>query len=159
MENVTQLKNKALTHMLNAGYPIKEEVLLDVDDKLPFMGYTTERDGKTLIVIAGWSLKSDMSMGLIIHELSHVYRTETKHPSHNFSLHNKVLLKVLNNKKVYPYQQEIVHTIINNLQDLYADDISFAVYIKDSHKENLNECCYRFRRKRNKLGQCRHNSQ
>lgn len=133
------LQTQALSLMQNAGYPIQEEVLLEVDDNLPFMGYTSERNGKTLIVVSGWSLTSDMSMGLIIHELSHVYRTETNHPSHNFSLHNKVLQKVFEGKKAYPYQQEITHTIINNIQDLYADDISFAVYIKEAQKENLNE--------------------
>src|SRR5690242_4061708 len=124
MQKVEELRRHALALMAEKGFGIAEDVQISVDEKLPFMGYTTEKNGKTVIVIAGWSLKSDMSMGLIIHELSHVYRTQAGHPSHNTALHNQVLFEVLGKKRVYPYQQESLHNIINNLQDLYADDIS-----------------------------------
>ncbi|CAN5125404.1 hypothetical protein BH09PAT1_BH09PAT1_2610 [soil metagenome] len=139
MSHLDELKIKALSLMEAGGYPIKEEISLEVDEKLPFMGYTTERNGKTVIVIAGWSLKSEMSLGLTIHELSHVYRIETSHPSHNQTLHNRVLVDVLKGRTIYPYQKEILFNILNTIQDLYADDISFKVYIKEAQKENLSD--------------------
>jgi hypothetical protein len=125
--------------MADAGYAITQPIIFEVDDKLPFMGYTTERENKTVIVVAQWALKTDMVMGLLIHELSHVYRTESQHPSHNFALHNQVLNHLFKNRHPADYQTEILHKIINNVQDLYADDISFAVYIKDAKKDSINE--------------------
>jgi hypothetical protein len=138
MSEIDTLKKESLELMKQAGYPIKQEIQLQIDSSLPFMGYTTEKRGKTIIVISEWSLKTDMYMGLIIHELSHVYRTQSNHPSHNFSLHNEVLNEIFQDE-IPAYQREIISTIINNLQDLYADDISFAVYIKKEKKENLSE--------------------
>lgn len=138
MDKLQERSELALELMAEFGYPIEEEVLFEVDEKLPFMGYTTERDGKTLIVVAGWSLATDMSMGLIIHELSHVYRIQSFHPSHNSSLHSQVLHDFFHDTPIPQYQHEILHTIINHLQDLYADDISFEVYITKTN-ENINE--------------------
>ncbi len=133
MQNLEELKNHALQLMQSVGFPISEEISIALDEKLPFMGYTTERNGKPLIVVSKWAVSSDMLIGLLIHELSHVYRTETNHPSHNFALHNKVLHVVLGRRKLISYQQEIIHNIINSIQDLYADDIFFKVF-----KHNTN---------------------
>lgn len=133
-----ELKHNALSYMAESGYPIREAVLLEVDPTLPIMGYTTERNGKTLIVISEWSLATDMVMGLIIHELSHVYRTESGHPSHNFRLHTGVLQQLFGIEPPH-YRLEVVRNAINNLQDLYADDISFAVYKKHLQLPDLNE--------------------
>src|SRR5256886_9959543 len=59
--------------------------------------------------------------------MSHVYRIQTNHPSHN----GQILEEAVDNlgKKVVllDYQQKIVHDLINDIQDLYADDISFKV--------------------------------
>ena len=134
-----ELKKHALELMGKGGYPIKEDILLEADPKLPFMGYTTARNGKTVIVVAGWSLKTDMALGLIIHELSHVYRIETNHPSHNGSIHDFIVQKVLGTNMLLKYQADSLHAIINNLQDLYADDISFRVYIKEFKKVDLSD--------------------
>lgn len=128
MQSLEELKSHALGIMQSAGFPISEEITVASDEKLPFMGYTTERNGKPLIVVSKWALSSDMLIGLLIHELSHVYRTETNHPSHNFALHNKVLRTTLHRRKLLPYQQEIIRNIINSIQDLYADDVFFKVF-------------------------------
>lgn len=130
---VLKAANDALKLMRTGGYPILEEVVFEVDEKLQIMGYTTERDGKTLITVSGWSLKTDMVTGLLIHELSHVYRTQTFHPSHNFSLHNKVL------NKLGRGDSDTLRNIINHIQDIYADDISFPVYMEKHQKGNLSE--------------------
>jgi len=134
-----QLQDKALALMMTAGYPILDEVLFEVDDELPIMGYTTDRFGKTVIVVSGWSLKTGMALGLIIHELSHVYRTQTFHPSHNFALQNRVIRKTFKEKTLPPTLEDSVHNVINNIQDLYADDIAFEAYIKKSFHDDLNK--------------------
>ncbi len=135
----TEALEQALILMSDGGFPITEKVSIAVDKKLPFMGYTAEKNGHPLIVISQWALSSDMLTGLLVHELSHVHRIQANHPSHNSSLHNKVIQKVFKGKKLFPYQENTIHNIINNIQDLYADDISFLVYIKKSHPKNLNE--------------------
>jgi hypothetical protein len=128
MQNLEELKNRALLLMQSAGFPISEKISVAIDEKLPFMGYTTEKNGKPLIIVSGWAVSSEMLIGLLIHELSHIYRIETHHPSHDFAIHNKVLSLVLGKKKLLSYQQETIHNIINSIQDLYADDIFFKVF-------------------------------
>lgn len=128
MKNVEELKNEALDLMQSAGFPLSEEVSIEVDKKLPFMGYTTEKDGKPLIVVAQWAKDSDMLIGLLIHELSHIYRIETNHPSHNVALQNKAVSLVVGTKKRPAYQWEILHAVINSIMDLYADDIFFTIF-------------------------------
>lgn len=133
------LKEEALMLMAHGGFPIRGEVTIAVDEKLPFMGYTTQQDGHPLIVISQWSLQTGMVMGLIIHELSHVYRIETNHPSHNATLHARVIETITHGQKLFSYQQESMHSIINVLQDLYADDISFPVYIQKSQGDHIDD--------------------
>lgn len=134
MNDIDTLKNSALELMKINGYAIKEKVIVEVDERLPIMGYTTERNGMTLIVVSKWAVTSGGVTGLIIHEMSHVYRTESNHPSHNFSLHNRILNNVLMGRKMKSFQIEILRNTINNLQDLYADDISFSVYFRNEKK-------------------------
>ncbi len=135
---ITEILEQALILMSKSGFPITEDISITVDKDLPFMGYTMQKDGHPLIVVSKWALSSDMLTGLIVHELSHIYRTQTNHPSHSASLHNKVIQEIFGNKKLLPYRENTIHAIINNIQDLYADDISFVVYIKKSNNGNLN---------------------
>lgn len=137
-KQLEELKNQALDLMERAGYGIVEEVSVEEDPKLPYMGYTTERDGKTVVVVSGDALKSGMALNLLIHELSHVYRTQSGHPSHNYNFLTNILVWMMHGKVIEDYQEKIVHSIINHIQDIYADDISFAIFSKD-FSENLSE--------------------
>src|SRR5258706_14076011 len=110
MKDIEALKNHALGLMEDSGFPITEEIEIGVDEKLHIMGYTTEENGKPEIVVARWALQSDMLTGLLIHELSHIYRNETNHPSHNFDIHNKTIAMVLGNRKLQRYQEEIIQS-------------------------------------------------
>ena len=113
--------------MKSSGFSITEDIEIAVDENLRIMGYTTEERGKPEIVVAKWALQSNMLIGLLIHELSHIYRNETNHPSHNFVVHNKAIVIVFGNRKLHQYQEEILRSILNVIQDLYADDIFFRV--------------------------------
>jgi len=132
MQDIDAVKNRALDLMRKAGFPILEEIEIAIDEKLPFMGYTTQKNGKPLIVVSQWGATSEMGFGLVIHELSHIYRTETHHPSHNFALQEKVLQLIFGDKKLPLYQREIIHGAVNSIQDLYADDIFFKVFTTDT---------------------------
>jgi hypothetical protein len=127
MPTLNEFKDHALGLMKAKGFPIAEEVGIEVDEKLPFMGYTSEKNGKRVIVVSKWAHDSGMLMGLLIHEMSHIYRIETKHPSHNDALQNKAVNMLIGNKKLLSYQHEILFNIINSIMDLYADDIFFEV--------------------------------
>jgi hypothetical protein len=96
------------------------------------MGYTAHREQGHLIVVAGKALSSGLTEGLLVHELSHVYRTETDHPSHNRRLLNDVAAIISARFKIHArYQVRILQEVVNHVQDLYADDIAFQVFAKN----------------------------
>lgn len=134
-----ELKLQAIALLRTAGFAIDDSINVEIDEKLKFMGYTTEENGKPKIVVAGFTLKTGGALNLLIHELSHVYRSQTKHPSHNYEIISHITGWVTQGMLVQPYQQKILHAILNHLQDLYADDISFAVFKKNNDKNNLSE--------------------
>lgn len=122
----------ALRLMNDAGSTIKAAVRFVVDEKLPFMGYTTYQGQGHVIVVAGKALTSGMIEGLLVHELSHIYRTEANHPSHNRMLLSNVASLVSAKFKIHVmYQVKVLQEIVNHVQDLYADDIAFQVFAKN----------------------------
>ena len=128
------LKN-ALYMMEKAMLKINSPIKVMISKKLPFMGYTTEKDGRHLIVVSGKFVKSDLLECMLIHELSHVYRKETNHPSHNHRLLDEVIHSITRKHRITEqYQQIILHHIVRYIQDLYASDISFKVFKKNQDK-------------------------
>jgi len=128
--NADEALKSALNMMQQAGFRIDRDVEVAVDEKLPFMGYTSHRwqSQKHIIVVSGFALKSPMLEGLLTHELSHIYRTITDHPSHNETLIASLMHFFIDSHKLHrEYQQQILHQAINHVQDLYADDIAFKV--------------------------------
>ena len=83
-KKVKVAKDNALEIMKKAGYDIGDVVQVMVDPQLPFMGYTMPRgNDKYRIVVSGGSVDSGLLEGLLVHEMSHVYRMKTRHLSHN----------------------------------------------------------------------------
>lgn len=134
-----ELKNQALALMEAAGFSVTAKISVSLDRDLPFMGYTTEKEDGYVIVISGNALSGNMALSLLIHELSHVYHMQTDHPSHDQQLLTAITAWVMHGKAVQPYQEKILHAILNNIQDLYADDISFKIFSKNKPPEKLNE--------------------
>src|SRR3989475_12791465 len=126
-EAIRKARQTAIEVMRKAGYDIGNKVKVVVDPNLPFMGYTMPQGGNFTIVVSGGAIGSGLLEGLLVHEMSHIYRIQTNHPSHN----SQILEEAIDNlgKKVVlsDYQQKIVHDLLNDIQDLYADDISFKV--------------------------------
>jgi len=59
--------------------------------------------------------------------MSHVHRIQTNHPSHNGQILEEAVDNLGKKTVLRDYQQKIVHDLLNDIQDLYADDISFKV--------------------------------
>ena len=126
-EIVRKARQTALDMMRNAGFDIGANVKVVVDPKLPFMGYTMPQGGSFTIVVSGGAIGSGLLEGLLVHEMSHVYRIQTNHPSHNGQILEQSIDNLGKKTVLRDYQQKIVHDLLNDIQDLYADDISFKV--------------------------------
>src|SRR5438552_7480943 len=100
-----ELKQQAFALMEEAGYPV-ENVSVVLDEKLPYMGHTTEVNGQPLVVVSGMALSGGMALNLLIHELGHVYRTQSGHPSHDRSLILSIISFMMHGKVVEAYQEE-----------------------------------------------------
>ena len=126
-ETVRKARQSAMEMMRKAGYDIGTKVKVVVDPKLPFMGYTMPQRGNFTIVVSGGALGSGLLEGLLVHEMSHVYRIQTNHPSHNGEILEEAVDNLGKKVALRDYQQKIIHDLLNDIQDLYADDISFKV--------------------------------
>ena len=127
-EAVNNSFNTARQMMAKAGFQIRNNVKVSVDPKLPFMGYTMPQGQSFNIVVSGGAVGSGMLEGLLVHEMSHVYRIETKHPSHNARILEEAVARLESKNRQHDYQQKILHDLLNDIQDLYADDIAFQVF-------------------------------
>ena len=133
---VGQAFENASRMMSGAGFEIGEDVRVVVDRKLPFMGYTATPQGQKnhTIVVSGMALESGMVEGLLVHEMSHIYRTVTKHPSHDQGIISNVLSPIVKKELNRNFQLQALHAAVNHIQDLYADDISLEVFKKNQGK-------------------------
>lgn len=137
-KELIEAKDQALSLMKNAGFEIIGAVDVLLDPSLPFMGYTTEQNGKPIIVVSEDALKSGMAVNLLVHELSHIYRSQEKHPSHDYRFLTNIASWVTQGKVIYEFQDKIIEDILNHLQDIYADDISFKIFAKNMAQTDLN---------------------
>src|SRR3989454_8006816 len=126
-ETVRKARQTAIEMMRKAGYDIGTRVKVVVDPPLPFMGYTMPQGGNFTIVVSGRAVGSGLLEGLLVHEMSHVYRIQMNHPSHNGQILEEAVDTLGKKVVLRDYQQKIVHDLLNDIQDLYADDISFNV--------------------------------
>jgi len=126
-ETVRKARQTAIEMMKKAGFDIGTKVKVVIDPKLAFMGYTMPHGGNFTIVVSGGAVGSGLLEGLLIHEMSHIYRIQTNHPSHNGQILEEAIENLGKKVVLSDYQQKIVHDLLNDIQDLYADDISFKV--------------------------------
>ncbi len=129
-ELVKKAELNASQMMKKSGFGIKSEVEVAIDPQLPFMGYTMPQGRGYRIVVSGGSVGSGMLEGLLVHEMSHIYRMENNHPSHDAEIIEEAIDKIGKQYLSHDYQQKIVHDLLNDIQDLYADDISMKVIKK-----------------------------
>ncbi len=131
--------NNAINMMKESGFKIDRHIEVEVDRNLPFLGHTIKKEDGYLIVVSGKFMKSGLLEGLFVHELSHVYRKETNHPSHNRNLLDKIVHSVVHKHRITErYHEMVLHHIVRYIQDLYASDISFEIFKKDQNKLPLD---------------------
>jgi hypothetical protein len=134
--NVEEALQNVLLIMKKASFEVNESVRVSVDEELPIMGYSM-RDGAKkkshLIVVSRRVEESDWLEGLLIHEMSHIYRTIKNHPSHNQEIIQSVANTFMEKYGLTRlYQQKILYAVMNHLQDIYADDIALKVLLESS---------------------------
>ena len=113
--------------MKMGGFDPGDSIEVSVDPRLPIMGYTRPEGKGYRIVVSGGAVESGMLEGLLLHELSHVYRMRTGHPSHNGQLVGGVVESLGREVLRSGYKQQIIYNLTNNIEDLYADDISIRM--------------------------------
>lgn len=123
-----EARRSALDRMRRAGFEIGDRVSVVIDPRLPFMGYTFPEGDGFRIVASGMALESGLVGGLLIHEMSHIYRMQTNHPSHNGRIIDEVVKGLEKQALSDEYRQRIIHELVNHIQDLYADDIALRVF-------------------------------
>ena len=128
-DKVRKAYQNASQMMKDSGYGLKSNVEVFVDPNLPFMGYSMPLQKGYRIVVAGGAVQSGLLEGLLTHEMSHIYRMENNHPSHDADTIQEAIDKA-SGELSEDYQQKIVHDLLNDIQDLYADDISMKVIKK-----------------------------
>jgi hypothetical protein len=125
------------SHMMKeSGFGLKSDVKVAIDPQLPFMGYSMPQGRGYRIVVSGGSVDSGMLDGLIVHEMSHIYRMENNHVSHDAEIIEEAIERTDKGNLSHDYQQKIVHDLLNDIQDLYADDISMKVLKKNQILES-----------------------
>ena len=130
-ELATNAFQEAARRMREAGFDVGGGVEIAVDPRLPIMGYTMPGQGGGFrITVSGGALRSGMLEGLIVHEMSHIYRMLTKHPSHDPRIIGEAMTDAGNGAITKDYQRKILHDLVNNVEDLYADSLAWRVMRK-----------------------------
>jgi hypothetical protein len=132
VELVKQAHENAMSSMMRSGFEVGNILEVVVNPQLPFMGYTTPQGRGFRIVVSGMAVESGMLEGLLVHEMSHVYRMQTEHASHNQHIIEEAINGLGGGAILEDYQQKIIHELVNNVQDLYADDIAMKIF-RDGH--------------------------
>ena len=131
-ELATKAFNAAAGRMREAGFDVGGRIEVFVDPKLDVGGYSIRGEGDRFrIVASGRAVRSGRLDGLLLHEMSHIYRMRTGHPSHDSRIIEDVTNRVANGVVAEDYQRKILHDLVNNVEDLYADDIAFRVMRKN----------------------------
>jgi ketosteroid isomerase-like protein len=130
-ELLEKAAQKAYQLMRYSGFKISSRLEVHVDPELSFMGYSTQKKEGHAIIVSGAALGSGFLEVLLIHEMSHICRSDAQHPSHNPRLLSQVIHDVASrNSLTESYQFEVIQNAINHIQDIYADDIVFQVLDK-----------------------------
>lgn len=127
-EAATSAFNTAAKRMREAGFDVGGRIEVVVDPRLEVGGYSIRGEGDRFrVVVSGRVVGSGRLDGLLLHEMSHIYLMRTNHPSHDSRIIEGATKRVADGVVTKDYQQRILHSLVNNVEDLYADDIAFRV--------------------------------
>lgn len=101
---------------LRVSWPVDVEVV-----SMPIMGATKSALGRHTLFTSLDAARSSALDGLLAHEMGHMIRTETRHPSHDPAVYKALGKKV---RMPRPGLQALGEAF-NHVQDIYADDLAF----------------------------------
>jgi len=128
----TEAFRVAANRMREAGFEVGGRIEVFVDPKLEVGGYSIRGEGDRFrIVASGRAVRSGRLDGLLLHEMSHIYRMRTNHPSHDSRIIEEATNRAAEGVATEDYQRKMLHDLVNNVEDLYADDIAFPLMRKD----------------------------
>ncbi len=109
-----------------AGYRILWPVALEVV-RMPIMGATKSANGQHTLFASLDAVRSNALDGLLAHEMGHMIRTETRHPSHDPAVFRRMGKAV----RVPKAGLQALGEAFNHVQDIYADDLAFLTGFED----------------------------
>ncbi len=111
-----EVERRLAAHGFQVAWPVDVQVVT-----LSVMGATKSDRGHHTLYASLGAVRSDALDGLLAHEMGHMIRTETRHPSHD-----PVLFRALGKEVRVPRAGlQAVGAAFNHVQDIYADDIAF----------------------------------
>lgn len=107
-------------------WPVSIEVV-----RMPIMGATKSANGSHTLFASLDAVRSNAFEGLLAHEGGHMIRTETRHPSHDPVVYQKMARSV----RVPRPGLQALGEAFNHVQDIYADDLAFLTGFDDRAHE------------------------
>lgn len=108
------------------GIRFSAPVTLVIED-IPIMGATEPSGSGYRLHVASFAVRSGMLDGLVAHEMGHMICMEQHHPSHDPTLHSRVVQRI----RVPPGSRRgftaVAREAINHVEDIYADDLAFEI--------------------------------
>ncbi len=94
---------------------------------MAIMGATKSGDSAHTLFVSTRAVESGVLDGLIAHEMGHMLRTESGHPSHSAEVFGALSREV----RVPRAGEGAFGGAFNHIQDIYADDLAFLVFSTD----------------------------
>ncbi len=110
------VERRLAAHDLRVIWPVHVEVV-----SMPIMGATQSSRGHHTLFASLDAVRSNALDGLLAHEMGHMIRTETRHPSHDPTVFRAIGKEV----RVPRAGLQALGEAFNHMQDIYADDIAF----------------------------------
>ncbi len=109
-------------HGLHVAWPVSAEIV-----SMAIMGATKSKDSAHTLFVSVRAVESGLLDGLIAHEMGHMLRTESGHPSHSAEVFRALSREV----RIPRAAEGAFGQAFNHIQDIYADDLAFLVFATD----------------------------
>jgi hypothetical protein len=109
-------------HGHQVAWPVSAEIV-----SMAIMGATKSKDSSHTLFVSVRAVESGVLDGLIAHEMGHMIRTESGHPSHSAEVFRTLSREV----RIPRAAEGAFGQAFNHIQDIYADDLAFLVFSTD----------------------------
>jgi len=126
---VLESADKSLRVMKEAGVEVPENIWLVIDPSIHYSALYYQSGDEQVIRIAPWAVNSQLHGGIdatMIHEMSHIYRRLSKHPSHTPEIWRPVWAKFVE-KLSQKYQYKVLERAFLDIGEIFANDVALRV--------------------------------